>query len=387
MDSGRLPAPHLVDGLLRLIEDINVPEPLPGYGLSGIPCSRTSLISFDDVSVQYCGEPVEELVAGRCFERVIWLLLTGSLPTDEQLADIQSVVADSAVIDSAATEMLERIPLGARPLDLFPLSISLLSFFDPTPHDQCAEATRSRVWRLLAQLPLMMAAGLGKPLCGGGLRDAEEQAALSWAGRLLHSLRDDDRLPSPAEDRAINVIMICQCLTEMRPACFAARFAGSTVNHIVAALQAASTLYVSQLRNDPFAWAHDLLRSFQGPVSAEEWWQRREGKPMPFGFADAVPDPRPELLREVCRSLLGSHSRIVMEASACRLERLLEARDLFPTMDWFSARAMTLLNIPADRQALVIAMARLVGWAAQAIEQQNSGISLLPALRYATQDE
>jgi citrate synthase len=43
-----------------------------------------------------------------------------------------------------------------------------------------------------------------------------------------------------------------------------------------------------------------------------------------------------------------------------------------------------LLDIPADRQSLVVVMARLVGWAAQAIEQQSSGISLLPALRYGT---
>lgn len=386
MDISRQPAPHLVQGLRRLIQDISVPAPLPGHGLTGIPCGTTALISFQSESLQYCGEPIEELVSAGCFERVIWLLLTGGLPEDEQLADIQSVLNDAAVIDVAASEMLERIPVGTRPLDLFPLSISLLSFFDPTPHDQSAEATRSRVWRLLAQLPLMLAAGLGKPLHYGTLPNADEAAVLSWAGRLLLCLRDDDRLPTPAEDAAMNAVMICECLTEMRPACFAARFAGSTVNHIVAALQAASSLYVSQLRNDPFEWTCDLLRTFQGPAAAEAWWRRREGQSMPFGFSDTVHDPRPQLLRDVCRSLLGSHGRIVLEASACRLERLLAAQQLYPTIDWVAARAMTLLNIPADRQALVVAMARLAGWAAQAIEQQNSGISLLPALRYAPLD-
>jgi len=48
-------------------------------------------------------------------------------------------------------------------------------------------------------------------------------------------------------------------------------------------------------------------------------------------------------------------------------------------------RLMTLLEIPADRQALTIALARIVGWSAQALEQQKSGISLLPALRYASE--
>lgn len=383
MEHLRSSAPHLVQGLRRLIQDVNSPSRLPGHGLSSITCGDTNLISFLDDSVQYCGESIEGLVQRGSFEEVIWLLLTQSLPSEEHLADIEAVVFDAAVVDQTAGEILERLPLGSRPLDLFPLSISLLSFFDPTPHDQSADATRSRVWRLLAQLPIMLAAGLGRPLVDGTVFSAAEVSGLSWPARLLHCLRTDDRLPTSAECAAINAVMICECLTEMRPACFAARFAGSTVNHIVASLQAASTLFVSQLRNDPFAWTSDLLHSFSGPDSAELWWKARNGQPMPFGFCDTAEDPRPRLLRETCRSLLGSHARIVMEASACRLEKILEKQNLHPTTDWVAARVMTLLNIPADRQALVIAMARLVGWAAQAIEQQSSGVPLLPSLRYA----
>ena len=68
-------------------------------------------------------------------------------------------------------------------------------------------------------------------------------------------------------------------------------------------------------------------------------------------------------------------------------QRSLSAAELAPL---FSARPGLRFHAlqpgarPADRQALVIVMARLVGWAAQAIEQQSSGISLLPALRYGT---
>ncbi|MCA9037337.1 MAG: hypothetical protein KDA91_19510, partial [Planctomycetaceae bacterium] len=152
-------------------------------------------------------------------------------------------------------------------------------------------------------------------------------------------------------------------------------------------MQSASVMFVSQLRNDPFAWASDVLLGLDGPAGAEEWLRKREGQPMPFGFGARTSDPRPEILREHCRSMLGSHRRIVLEASACRLERLLEKRELFPTTDWAAARLMTLLNIPADRQALVVGMARIVGWAAQAIEQQSAGVSLLPVLEYGAQSK
>lgn len=383
MERYRNPAPHLADGLRRLVHDISQSAVSEANGLSGIICGETQLISFDGESVQYCQESVERLVLECSFDEVVWLLLTGALPGEEYLADIQAIIGDSAVIDSIAAEMLERIPLGARPLDLFPFCISLLSFFDPAPHDQSPDATRLRLWRLMAQLPVTLAGGLGRPLVDGSLPKADECLPLSWAGRLLFCLRDEQRIPSPVEDAAMNALMICECLTQMRPACFAARFAGSTVNHIVAALQAASSLFVSQLKNDPFEWTSELLRSLNGPSAAEAWWRRREGQPMPFGFSDESSDPRPELLREVCRTLLGSHDRIQIEASACRLEKIMAADQLYPTTDWAAARVMTLLNIPSDRQSLVIGMARLAGWAAQAIEQQNAGVSLLPLLRYA----
>jgi citrate synthase len=182
----------------------------------------------------------------------------------------------------------------------------------------------------------------------------------------------------------MNALMICECLTEMRPACFAARFAASTTTHIIAALQSAATTFVSQLRNDPFSWTSDLLKGFRNPAQAEAWWRRREGQAMPFGFTSCPQDNRAAILTDICRSMLGSIDRIRIEASAARLEKLLESEQQMPTTDWAAARLMTLLDIPSDRQALVIVMARLVGWAAQAIEQQSSGVSLLPSLRYGS---
>lgn len=389
MDGSVQPAAHLVNGLRRLVDDIRRIEIRPLGGLNGVVCGQTELLSFSDSDILYCGHRVEKLVGCFSFERVIWLLLNEGLPTDEQLADCCSIMADSAVIDQSTTEILARIPLGARPLDLFPLCLSLLSFFDPTPQDASTEAARSRIWRLLAQLPLIISAGLGEETTENDISRTElsaDETELSWAGRLLFRLRKSGERPSAAEDAAMNALMICECLTEMRPACFAARFAASTTTHIVAALQLAATTFVSQLRNDPFSWTSDLLMGFQNPGQAEAWWRRREGQPMPFGFTSCPQDNRAAVLTEICHSMLGSIDRIRIEASAARLEQLLANEHQVPTTDWAAARLMTLLDIPSDRQALVIVMARLVGWAAQAIEQQSTGVSLLPTLRYDTHE-
>ena len=385
MDQSAQPAPHLMDGLRRLVNDLRVTPTSNGSGLTDVVCGTTSLLSFGDSVISYCGQSIDDLTADPLFERVLWLLLHQSLPTEEELADCCSIMADSAVIDRSALEMVSHLPLSTRPLEFLPLCISLLSFFDPTPLDISPDAARSRVMRLLAQLPMILSAGLGDVDNSDRLRSTElsaDETELSWAGRLLHRLRRSAERPSAAEDAAMNAVMICQCLTEMRPACFTARFAASATTHIAAAQQSAATVFVSQLRNDPYLWGSELLLSFRSPGQAEAWWRRREGQTMPFGFSTSQEDIRAEIMADRVLTLLGSGDRIRLAGCAARLEKVLAAEQYFPTTDWLSVKVMTLLDIPPDRQSIVIGMARLAGWSAQAIEQQASGLSLLPRLNY-----
>jgi citrate synthase len=376
------PAPHLTKGLRRLVSDIAGLESDGVRGLQGVVCGRSELISFGDGDVEYCSVSVSELVTEHSFESVIWLLLHGDLPIPDELADACAILNESAVVERVTAETVAGLPLRTRPLDLLPLAISLISYFDPTPSDRTAAATRSRVWRLLAQLPVLLAVGFGETLQSGRFPGSMDPGGQSFSASLLQILRGDNVAPSPQDEAAMNSLLTCQCLTEMRPACFAARLVGSTVGDIVSALRAAASLFVAQLKNDPYQWTIEKLSSFSCPNDAEAWWNQRKSRVMPFGFAPANDDPRPAILRAHCRECLGSESQIKLEAAASRLERLLEQQDQYPTIDWVSARLLAQLGVPGDRLALAIGVARLVGWSAQAIEQHASGISLLPALRY-----
>ncbi len=388
--ASQLPGPHLIQGLRRLVSEIQRTSRQETAGLSGVICGQTELLTFPPDGVSFCGELVEQLVQSQPFEGIAWLLLTGNLPDDEILADWTSLISDSAVLPGSAADLFSILPAGARPIDLFPLSLSLLSFFDPTPQDMCIQASQARLWRVMGQLPQLLDWGLngarGRAASNGTADIEDDGADLTWAGRLLQIFRGDNKRPAPCEEAAMNLLMTCQCLTEMRPACFAARFTASTTGNLMTALQTASTVFVSQLLNDPFCWAEELMQSFQTPAQAEAWWRRREGQPMPFGFASSVPDGRARLLADASATLLGSVDNLRIAAGAERLEKILAGENLVATIDWMAARTMTLLNIPGDRQALLVGLARLVGWAAQAIEQQKSGINLLPALRYGAED-
>lgn len=374
---------QFANGLRKLVTDVGTQNDSRHNAMQEAVCGDTVLLGYNGRRIEYCGIDVAELVGDGLFESVISLLLNRREPDAEQLADTCSILADSAVVDQPAAEMLATIPLQTRPLDLFPLCISLLDCFDPIPGDSSQEASQSKFWRVLAQLPVLFHVAFGGRLYDGKAFDPSKECAMTFAGQLLQILRQDDSPPSPREEQAMNAVMICQCLTEMRPACFTARVFGSVTNDLVGGLKAASAMFVSQLRNDPFAWMSSRLRSFSSPDHAASWWKSRQSQTMPYGFQQQHEDYRAGILRGECRELLGSMQSIVMEASCERLESILAARQMYPTMDWAATRALTMLNVPEDRIALAIGIARMVGWAAQATEQHASGVQLLPSLNYA----
>jgi len=366
------PPPFLVDGLRQLLSQVGTFPDDSSASHNGSDNLHSDLISVEDDRVQYCHVDVQELCDDASFEAVMCLLLNRQQPDMEELADVSSVLADAASIDQPVVDTIGTVPLQTRPLDLLPLSIALLSCFDPTPADRCLQASQSQFWRVMAQLPVLFHVAFGGRLKDGRIAGVGESESLSYAGRLLQVLRDDDRVPTAAEERAMNAVMICECVTEMRPASLLARFFGSAVNDTVAGLKAASSLYVSQLRNDPFSWTTKKLREFQSPEEAHRWWLSRQPRSMPFGFQDASEDPRTGILRNECRELLGSVPAMVLESCAARLESLQARQEKFPTTDWVAARTLTLLNVPEDRISLAVGIARMVGWAANTIEQHTA---------------
>ena len=81
MDQSAQPAAHLMDGLRRLVNDIRVTPTVNGSGLTNVVCGTTSLLSFGDSVISYCGHSIDDLTADPLFERVLWLVLHPSLPT------------------------------------------------------------------------------------------------------------------------------------------------------------------------------------------------------------------------------------------------------------------------------------------------------------------
>src|SRR5262245_28859423 len=108
---GRSPLPDavLARGLKRLVERLDMASEPYYPGLEGVIAGETTVSTIEG-GLRYRGYGVDELARDASFLEVAWLLLRGELPTAEELADFQSVLAESAELPPPIVKLLEDIP-------------------------------------------------------------------------------------------------------------------------------------------------------------------------------------------------------------------------------------------------------------------------------------
>ena len=84
-----------------------VPTPSKEGFLNG----ETAITSFEG-GLFYRGYAIGELVEQSNFLETTFLIVHGDLPSQEQLADMQAVVTESAVLERDIESWIERLPLN-----------------------------------------------------------------------------------------------------------------------------------------------------------------------------------------------------------------------------------------------------------------------------------
>jgi citrate synthase len=356
-------------------------EPIYSPGLEGIIAGETAVSSIIG-GLQYRGYAIEDLARHATFEETAYLLLHGELPGRVELASFRKRLSASAGLPTPVIDALRQIPKNTPMMDVLRSGASLIAHWDPDHADNSHEANLRKAERLLAQLPVVMAAVQRMRL---GQSAVASDPQRSFAGNILWML--SGKSPSERSERAMDVSLILYAEHEFNASTFTSRVVASTLADLHSAITAAIGALKGPLHGGANERVLEVLQEVGSADRAETWVRDALAKKVRImGFGHRVyktGDPRARFLKTLCGELAVETGHQDMEAMAETIERIVTSeKKLPPNLDWPSARLYHYLGLPVDLYTPLFVVSRVAGWSANVIEQHDNNRLIRPLARY-----
>jgi 2-methylcitrate synthase/citrate synthase II len=358
-----------------------VTEEIYSPGLEGVVAGETAVSTLAG-GLQYRGYAVEELAEHATFEEVAYLLLHGELPKRAELKAFHERLAEASAVPQEIIAALKSIPRQAPLMDVMRSGASLLAHWDPEVGDNSHEANVRKAERLLAQLPVVMAA---RERLLADKEPAPSDAHRSLAGNILWMLTRLE--PTPQAVKAMDVSLILYAEHEFNASTFTARVVCSTLSDLHSSITAAIGALKGPLHGGANEAVMEVLREVGSADKAEAWIRNAlANKRRIMGFGHRVyktGDPRAVYLKTLCAELARETGHEDMEQMADVIETIVvKEKKLPPNLDWPSARLYHYLGLPVELYTPLFVVSRVVGWSAHVIEQLDNNRLIRPRSRY-----
>lgn len=353
-------------------------------GLADVVAASTALSDIDGRAGRlfYRGYDIHDLAGQASFEECVHLLQRGSLPTAGQLEAFQAELAAAARIGPTASGLVDEMAAKAGPMEALRTLVSSLSVDDPDRDSVGAQANQRKAVRLVAQMPLLVAAyqsaRAGRPL-------TPPDPGLGLAGNFLRQVTGAD--PGPEQVAAMDECLVLHADHTMNASTFAARVCAATLSDMHSAVVAAIGTLKGPLHGGANEQVMLALESIPGLDAVESAVRGRlDAGEKIMGFGHRVyrtEDPRATHLRRLSARLgeLSGDSRFY--EMSIRMEKVvMDAKGLYPNVDFFAASVYHALGIPTDLFTPVFSVSRMAGWTSHIIEQQLDNRLIRPDSEY-----
>lgn len=357
-------------------------EPQYSPGLEDVIAGETYISSLGD-DLYYRGFNITDLAEHASFEEVVFLLLHGNLPSQNEMSAFRKRLGASLEVPDELISILEHIPDTAAMMDVMRSGCSLLAHWDPDVNDSGHEANIEKAERLVAQLPVVLAAR-------HRLRRGEDvmppEPNMSLAGSFLTMLRGEP--PHEDAERALETALILYAEDEFNASTFTARVVTSTESDMHSAVTAAIAALKGPLHGGANERVMEILTEVQTPEAADDWvHEQLAANRRIMGFGHRVykqGDPRAKLLKPYCQKLAEQTGHETTEAVAERIEKIMskQRENVPPNLDWFAGRLFYYLGLPMDVYTPLLAIGRVAGWCAHIIEQLDNNRLMRPRAIY-----
>ena len=350
-------------------------------GLENVIAGETAISTIAG-GLQYRGYRIEDLADHATFEETAYLILHGELPNQSQLGEFSAALSASASIPEEIIAYLGSIPAEASMMDVLRTVVSSLAHWDDETEDSSAEANLRKSIRLLAQLPVALAA---RQRLRNGQQPIAADSNLGLAANLLWMLHGEP--PSERSIRALDLTLILYAEHEFNASTFTSRVVCSTLSDLHASVAAAIGALKGPLHGGANERVMDILLPLKDEAAAKAWVEEAfANKTRIMGFGHRVyksGDPRAAYLKSWCQALAEETGNQVFEQKSAVIEdAVVSSKGIPPNLDWPSARLYYYMGLPVDLYTPLFVVSRVVGWAAHVIEQLGNNRLIRPRANY-----
>jgi citrate synthase len=356
-------------------------------GLEGIPATQSS-ISFVDGQrgiLEYRGINIEELAQQSTFLETSYLLIYGSLPSQEELAEFEHEIRFHRRLKYRIRDMMKCFPESGHPMDALQACAAALGLFYSRRALDNPDYIRAAVVRLLAKIPTMVAAF---QMMRKGNDPIQPRDDLDYAANFLYMLNEQE--PDPLAARIFDVCLTLHAEHTINASTFSAMVTASTLTDPYAVIASAVGTLAGPLHGGANEEVIEMLEEIGSIENVEPYLEsclQRKAKIMGFGHrVYKVKDPRATILQELAEQLFEKFGRDHYYDIAIALEKAVEERlghkGIYPNVDFYSGLVYRKMGIPTDLFTPVFAIARVAGWLAHWKEQLNENRIFRPTQIY-----
>jgi citrate synthase len=354
-------------------------------GLEGVIACDTSVCFIDGLAdpsvLEYRGYNINDLAGTATFEEVAHLLLHGTLPTADELRDIDARLRGQRELPAEVARAIAGLPAAVSPISALRTVMSLLGGLDEEPPSS-REVVLAQAIRTTALLPTIIAAQYRR---SQGLDPVAPDPALAHAANYLYML--NGKPPTPNEARALDTMLILYAEHELNASTFTVRVTAGTMSDYYSAIVAGICALKGPLHGGAAEDALEVITAIGRAENVRPWVDAAFAeKRLISGFGHRVyktGDARTPHLRAMCRALAADAADSSLVDTALGTEEYIRSRkNLVANVDFYAAAALVYLGFPGRLFTSFVTSSRILGWSAHALEQYDVNRVIRPRARY-----
>lgn len=351
-----------------------------GFKNTGSTKSKITYLDGDLGQLYYRGYPIEQIAKKSTFTEVMYLLLEGELPTQEQLNRFEADIKKNSLVSEEMKQILKAFPRSAHPMGVLSTLTSSLTAFNPHAVNVKSERDLYNAYTLLlGKFPVLCAwtyrLKLGLPL---NYSNNKLDYPHNFYQMMFRMPTEDLEIDEVVVD-AINKLLILHADHEQNCSASTVRMVGSAQTGLFASISAGVSALWGPLHggaNQAVIEMLEMIKNDGGDL--QKWIDKAKSKDDSFrlmGFGHRVYrnfDPRAKVIKKVADDVFN---RLGVEDETLEIAKKLEEvalndpyfieKKLYPNVDFYSGIIYRALGIPTEMFTIMFALGRLPGWIAQ----------------------